>query len=212
MDKLMGVSNFHIADYSGANAYNLPEIMPSAPIDVDGVRYFGISEWSRIKDRGNAILHGFSYDYHVNRLWNNPKQYLSGLQKFRAVCTPDFSMYTDLPWAVKVYNAYKRQWLGRFWQENDVTVISTLSWGEGQIEDWTFDGVPKRSPVAFSLAYNNMDLELAVAEIKRILDLLEPSQIFVKGGKRKLDMLDGLGVEFEIIPLFVPSSKRKEEE
>jgi len=208
--ELTGISNFHIASYAGENEWDIPSVAMGAAVDVADVQYVSLSERCREKDRQNAILHGFSYDYQINCLWRNPSKYLKKLQQFRAVITPDYSVYTDLPRALRMHSAYKRQWLGRFWQENGVNVINCLSWAEGCIEDWTFAGIPKHSPVALSVATAGVDMNVEVVEITQIVEMLEPCQVFIKASGAKLEMLQSeLDFDFEVIPVFVPLYRRK---
>lgn len=64
--------------------------------------------------------------------------------------TPDFSLYTDFPKAIQIYNHYRKMWLGALWQSCGYKVIPTIAWSDRDSFDWCFDGVPKNSTVAVS--------------------------------------------------------------
>lgn len=64
--------------------------------------------------------------------------------------TPDFSLYTDFPRALQIYNHYRKHWLGAFWQSLGFSVIPTIAWSDKDSFKWCFDGVPKKSTVAVS--------------------------------------------------------------
>ena len=46
-------------------------------------------------------IHFFADDYAFERLWNSPEQYIDMLRKFQCVLSPDFSLYMDMPMAMK---------------------------------------------------------------------------------------------------------------
>lgn len=64
--------------------------------------------------------------------------------------TPDFSLYTDWPKALQIYNHYRKQWLGAYWQSMGLQVIPTIAWSDKESFDWCFDGTPKGATVAVS--------------------------------------------------------------
>ena len=95
-------------------------------------------------------LHFFIDDYQFIRLWDNPEAYTEKLRRYQAVCTPDFSLYTDFPLAVQQFNHFRKHWLGAYWQMHGLQVIPTICWSDTASFDWCFDGEPKNSCVAVS--------------------------------------------------------------
>ena len=95
-------------------------------------------------------VHMFVDDYRMARLWNLPCRYINMLKNAGCVLSPDFSMYTDEPKALQVMNAYKRQWLGAWWQKNGMTVIPTVCWADEDSYEWCFDGFPHNAVLAVS--------------------------------------------------------------
>mgnify|MGYP000668335336 CR=1 FL=1 len=87
-------------------------------------------------------VHFFIDDYQFNRVWTSPDVYVEMLGRFQAVCTPDFSTYTDFPKAIQIYNHYRKHWLGAYWQAHGMTVIPTISWSDHDSYEWCFDGEP----------------------------------------------------------------------
>jgi len=59
-------------------------------------------------------------------------------------------MYTDEPVAMQIQGAYRRQWLGAWWQRQGITVIPTAGWSSESSYDWCFDGMPVGGAVAVS--------------------------------------------------------------
>ena len=153
-------------------------------------------------------MHCYNEDYQINILWTQPDKYLELFKKCRAVVTPDFSMYADMPEALLIYNAYRRQWVGRYWQENGVKVIPSCSYPEGMIEGWTFAGIPKSGILATSNAYGGLDEDAEIGGIRKIIDTLTPKLLFVKASECKAAML-GKHFRFECIPTYVFAADRK---
>lgn len=95
-------------------------------------------------------VHFFTYDALFNSVWNYPTAPLKYLKRFGVVLTPDFSISADYPKAIQVYNAYRRQWCGVYWQSKGMTIIPTVAWGTPDSYDFCFLGIPEYSVVALS--------------------------------------------------------------
>lgn len=70
--------------------------------------------------------------------------------KFDCVLTPDFSLYTDMPKAMMIWNTYRSRLLGWFWQQEGLTVIPTVSWADEDSFNFAFDGLPLNATLAVS--------------------------------------------------------------
>lgn len=129
--------SFAIPRISAIGAENLAKIEHWKP--------FGSGE-----PQENCAAHMFLDDYRIERLWNKPQKYVDALNKYAAVCAPDFSIYTDVPIALGIYNHYRKHWLATWWQQQGITVIPTICWGGEETFGWCFDGEPENSVVAVS--------------------------------------------------------------
>ena len=69
------------------------------------------------KNTGKAV-HFYMDDYKFECVWNQPERYLRKLSQYRFVLTPDFSLYTNMPLAMQIWNVFRGQWCGAFWQAN----------------------------------------------------------------------------------------------
>lgn len=123
-------------------------------------------------------------DYQFQRVWNQPDKYIPLLQKFGAVCAPDFSMYTDMPLAMQIYNHYRKHWLAAYWQQCGIHVVPTLCWSNKQSYEWCFDGEPQHSIVAISSVgtqKSKQNQALFEKGVRAALARLEPSEILWYG-------------------------------
>ena len=67
-------------------------------------------------DRRRSVhgVHFFVDDYIFERTWHDPRRYALLLSEFKAAMTPDFSLFTDYPRAVQIYNHYRKHLIGAY--------------------------------------------------------------------------------------------------
>ena len=136
--------------------------------------------------RAKALIHFFTADFLFERVWYHPRTNLEYLKRFKAVCSPDFSQYTDMPRAMCIWNHYRKMWLGRWWQENGLTVIPTVTWSDEASYEYCFDGMPHESLVVVSSVgceksvYNQ---ENFFNGYHKMMEVLNPAQVIFYGNK-----------------------------
>ena len=136
------------ARFAGVGEYDIPQI-----IRVDDVQ---VKEWIPFnyaltcKEPQEKGVHFFLDDYQFERVWNNIDKYTEVLQRFKAVMSPDFSMFTVNPKALQIYQHFRKHFIGAYWQLNGLTVIPTINWSDEKSFEWCFDGEPINSVVAIS--------------------------------------------------------------
>ena len=173
--------NLNKVVFDGAGEYDTPRLLP---ININADRFIGFNYAKTCKEPNNTGVHFFIDDYQFTRLWSNPDGYIELLQKFRCVCTPDFSTYTDFPKAIQIYNHYRKHWLGAYWQMYGINVIPTISWSDESSFDWCFDGEPIGGTVAVSSVGTQMNetaRRLFMAGYNEMLKRLNPSAVLFYG-------------------------------
>lgn len=98
----------------------------------------------------NRMVHFFLYDYKFERVWKNPDTDLEKLKFYRAVFSPDFSMYVQMAPVLQLYNTFRNRWCGAYFASKGIRVIPTVSWGNENTFEFCFDGIEKGSTVAVS--------------------------------------------------------------
>lgn len=134
----------------------------------------------------NCGVHMFVDDYQFERLWNHPKRYINPLKRFQCVFTPDFSLYMDMPMAMKVWNTYRSRMIGQFFQKQGIKVIPTVSWAEPGTYDFCFDGIEKGSIVAVSTTgciRDDSARSTWLDGMEAMIDHIHPSKILAYGQK-----------------------------
>lgn len=173
--------NLNKCIFDGTGTYGIPPIQPEH-CTVEG--FIGFNYAKSCKLPYNKGVHFFIDDYQFTRCWANPDAYIDLLSNFKAVCTPDFSTYTDFPRAVQIYNHYRKHWLSAYWQQNGITVIPTISWADRDSFAWCFDGEPVGGVVAVSSVGTQLNKEsrkLFMDGYNEMLARLQPERIFFYG-------------------------------
>ena len=163
-------------------AYDIPELSPVHISECPELIDFNAAV-SASNPNGRGV-HFFIDDYRFVRVWNNPTRYVPLLSKFSLVFTPDFSLYTDYPRAMQIYNHYRKHALGAYWQSEGLTVVPTICWSDEDSFEWCFDGEPKGGTVAVSSVGTQASKESKakfLAGYNQMLDRLYPENIIFNG-------------------------------
>lgn len=131
----------------------------------------------------NRFVHFFLYDYKFEDIWNNPDKYIEKLSQYKAVLTPDFSMYIEMNENMQRYNTFRNRWVGAYLADKGIRVIPTINWGLENTFDFCFNGIEKGSTVAVSTyiasAHGNRtdQKEFFMAGYNEMLNRIEPETI-----------------------------------
>ena len=180
---LRGYENLQKAIYSGVGEYDIPSLLPVTEIS-EVEKWISFNKAKTCRRTDNKGVHFFIDDYQFERVWQQPDSYMRFLSGFAAVCTPDFSPYSDFPKVIQIYNHYRKHWLGAYWQENGITVIPTITWSSPETLDWAFDGEPVGGVVALSSVGMFDTAEhrnWLIDGYNMMIDVLEPVAILWKG-------------------------------
>lgn len=166
--------------------YQMPvlETCNYIPKDIIG---FNCMLSAKKKDVG---VHFYIDDYQFERIWQNPQMYIEKLREFECVFTPDFSLYKEMPIAMKIWNIYRSRMIGQMCQRMGINVIPTVSWCEETTFDFCFDGLPKKSTLSISTIGVKRDKEaykLWKAGVDEMIKRLNPSTILIYGGEVEYD-------------------------
>ena len=178
---MRNMDNLNIALFDGVGPYGIPKLKPETEIARD---FIGFHFTKSMKTGAGLGVHFFEEDYLFARLWTSPDTYLPVLGMFDCLLTPDFSLYTDYPVAMQIWNHYRKHWLGALWQEQGFRVIPTIAWSDERSFDWCFDGEPVGGVVAVSSVGTQKTAEsrrlflLGYEEMKR---RLSPAKILFYG-------------------------------
>ena len=131
----------------------------------------------------DRMVHFFLYDYRFERVWKNPDNDIEKLSRYRAVLSPDFSMYLEMAPVMQIYNVFRNRWCGAYWASKGIRVIPSVNWGDESTFDFCFQGIEKGSTVAVSTYmasehdHRQHQKEWFMAGYNEMLRQLEPERI-----------------------------------
>ncbi len=132
----------------------------------------------------NRYVHFYLDDGKFECLWHNPERYLERLHLFAGVLTPDFSLYTDMPLAMQIWNVFRSRLLGKILQDSGIKVIPTVSWSNDHSFPFCFDGIPKHGLVSVSsvgIWRDKAFLRLFMLGLEAMIEKIEPVGIVFYG-------------------------------
>lgn len=135
-------------------------------------------------ERKKTNIHFFLGDYLFERTWSKLIQTAEFLEQYKLVLSPDFSLYTDMPKALQLFNHYKKMYVSKFWQDMGINVVPVACWSDELSFEFCFEGMPKNSLIAISSVgvmknkENRHAFELGYA---KMIETLEPKQILWYG-------------------------------
>ena len=169
--------------------YDLP-IIKKQEIDLSKIKLMNYSN-TKYNDNKNKIktIHFFIHDYRFECVYSNPVLMVEKLKQYYCLLSPDFSLYTDMPLLLQMYNTFKNRWCGAYWQSLGLKVIPTISWSEERSFDFCFDGIENGSIVAISTYGNHKTKEKFLKGYYKMLNVIKPYAIICYG-KPFPEMLD----------------------
>lgn len=190
---------YNLSEYDEDNTegfYQMPVLQPCnyIPEDIIGFNY---ALTSKNKDCG---IHFYIDDYQFERVWTQPQLYLDKLSEYQCIFTPDFSLYTDMPVAMQIWNTYRSRLIGQIAQRMGILVIPTVSWCREDSFDFCFDGLPKRATLSIStigIKKEDYNFGLWKAGMDEMIARLEPKTLLVYGGAVDYDYGDIKTIYYE---------------
>lgn len=193
--------NLGLGDFASEGLYSIPIIKPVHLTEKLVWIPFNCANTTRNRERYG--VHFFIDDYLFQRVWHDPSRYVTLLSGFQAIMSCDFSMFTDYPIAVQIYNHFRKHQLAAYCQSRGLTVIPSICWSDHSSYEWCFDGEPVGGTIAVSSVgtqKSKVSRSLFLDGYREMMQRLKPSKIIFFG-----DVPDGCDGHIEQIPAFYNS-------
>lgn len=161
--------------------YEIPHIKPEV---YEPTEFIPFTNAGQLRYRHRCGVHFFIYDYQFQCLWNMREKYGKMLPEFKAVMTPDFSLYTDWPIMVQLWNHYRKHVLGAWMQSIGCKVYPTITWSDKRSYDFCFDGEPIGGTVCVSSVgtqQSRRERFLFLSGYEQMMDVLKPETVLFYG-------------------------------
>lgn len=169
--------------------FDIPVIEKPERIDIPSA-IVPFSERNKVTDYNTAV--GFyEMDVKFSEVLIDPEKYVEDFLRFKAIISPDCSLYRDAPLSVQIINVYRNRAIGSYYQRRGVYVIPQIRWGTEATyttkilpEAIAFSGVEKHSIVAigtYGCIQHKEDKYHFKAGLEAMLINLEPQIVLVYG-------------------------------
>jgi len=106
-------------------------------------------------EKTEYLVHFFKDDDRLDSFYDRPygdwaESWFKKFAQYSAICTPDFSLYPQMPRPVQQMQIFKNRWCGAYWQDLGLCVVPTFTWGDQESYSFCFDGIPQDATVAIS--------------------------------------------------------------
>ena len=165
--------------FKSVGMFKLP-LVKKQEISLEDVSLIGYDKINQSNDY-KSIVHFFLDDYKFESIYNNPEKKIEALRQFKAVLTPDFSMFVEMPIALQLFATFKNRWTGAYLQQQGIKVIPTVRWGDLTSFNFCFDGIEKGSIVAVSTIGVKKQKSHFMLGYNEMLSRIKPSKIICYG-------------------------------
>ena len=164
--------------FKGDGVFEIPKI-EKEEIELENIELIGYDKLS--ENETEKIVHFFLDDYKFEAIWNDPEPRIERLKKYKAVLAPNYSIYTEMPLSLKVYNTFRSRWCGAYLQSKGIKVIPTVAWGEPNTFWFCFDGIEKGSIVAVSTLGVRKEKALFMQGYNELIRKIKPKAVICYG-------------------------------
>ena len=163
--------------FYGVGQYDIPVIYRQS-IDTKDIQFLSFSNTkSNDLTSANKTVHFYMDDCKFERVWSAPTRYIGRLGQYKQVLSPDFSMYTNMPLSLQIYNVFKRNWCAAYWQSEGLTVIPSITWGDERSFDFCFVGIAQGSVVSVSTLGSRRNKGAFLKGFREMCERIEPPQV-----------------------------------
>lgn len=183
--------------FASDNEWGIPTLPPARLEPARLVPYHDRHACTRAaRDPGqDTAVHFFLDDYRFETVWSKPERGLSRCVAVGAALTPDFSLWSNMPLVMQLWQVYRSRWCGAWLLHHGVTVVPTVSWSTPDSYRFAFAGITPGSVVAVSTVGTRRDPEartLFAAGFTEMLTRLRPSTVLLHGAARTEQVVDAV--------------------
>ena len=149
------------------------------------------TQMKRSSTKAEAV-HFYEHDKRFSDVLTCTKELLPELSKFKAVISPDCSLYRDMLLCLQIANTYMNRAVGHYLQSQGLYVIPNIRWGDERSfttvelpEKFAFLGAPKNSIVSigtYGCIKSRENKNYFRKGLSAMLDELSPEVVLVYGG------------------------------
>ena len=161
--------------------YGFPEVKSNEFTPVDLIPFHMCK--NKKSSEQHKTVSFFLDDYKFEQVWSNPQKYTDILKFYEGMISPTFSVWSNQPHALNVFNMYRSRWCTKYYQEQGVNVLVDVRWADKSTYDLCFSGIKKNSPIIINTVGTKMieNRKLFREGFETMLEVVQPSKLYVYG-------------------------------
>lgn len=166
------------------NTWGIPDLPASSHRPARLVAYNDRHKVGTAHADPDAAVHYFLDDYRFETLWSKPSRGLLRPLAVGSSLTPDFSVWSNMPRAMQLWQVYRSRWCGAWMAHHGVQVTPTVSWAGPDTYEFAFAGIPLGSVVAVStvgVIRNAAARELFREGYDAMWETIKPKHVLIYG-------------------------------
>ena len=115
---------------------------------------------------------------------NEIRKRIDILKRYKGIIMPDFSLYSDMPEPLQMFNHYRNLWFARMCQINGITVIPSANWSLDKSFDYCFEGFPTSDIIMVSSVGSMREKNVVPSffyGFEKMVEKLNPKLVIVRG-------------------------------
>ena len=134
--------------FDGCGRFGIP-LVRRQDIDLDDVRLIACTNVvEKEREYRHCGVHSFVDDFKFRNPYEDPARTFPIYSQYSFCCTPDFSVYGEMPPWRQIASVAQNRWCGAWWQAHGMKVVTTISWDKYPSFGFCFDGVETGAVVA----------------------------------------------------------------
>lgn len=125
-------------------------ILPAVNCSPEDSIDFQSSLSRTLKGHKKLNVNFYIEDYKIQCLWNNIDKYINHLSYFESVCGLNYSIDTQMPLVMQMWNKYRNMALDWYLTLQGITVVPHVTIMPYEGREWLLDGISKHSAVSCS--------------------------------------------------------------
>lgn len=170
------------------NKYGFPVVRSSENFQCSDLVGFHLAKSMKSEHKGKAV-HFFLDDYKFEQVWTRPRDFINTFLHYGNIVSPTFSIWSNQPYALNLFNMYRSRWCTRFFQEFGINVLVDCRWSDESSYDYAFSGIEKHSPLIVNTVGTKYleNRKMFIDGFEEMLRRIEPSKLYVYGEYMPVD-------------------------
>ena len=136
----------------------------------------------------NSYIHFYERDRNILPFSKNPRIYFPRLSQFKGVIGYDISVYRNMPLGMQIGQTYDNRALTFWLQNNGLSVIPNIRYGDERSYLFCFEGIPQKSIISigtYGCIKKKDDIEYHIKGVTETIKQLKPEAIIFYGTLRE---------------------------